>query len=149
MTIKIYNVTDDPKKLTKSLVDSGAGANLIGSYDVQMKEGGDILSPSFTVTGSDLHVANYCYIARYGRYYFIDPPKVDPAGRWQMVCHCDVLMSHATQLKDLAVTLDRSETIFNGYLPDSEYNSLAYRQVAIKIFPQGLTNNEYILITTG
>lgn len=148
MTIKLYNISDDPKKLEKTLTDTGAGKNLIDTYTVNMKGGGDILNPVFTLSGADLHAANYCYIARYGRYYFCEC-SVNPAGVWTIKCHVDVLMSHASQLKALTVTLDRSESLYNGYLPDSEYKSLGYRTVAIKQFPKGLTDDNYILITTG
>ena len=148
MTIKLYNISDDPKKLEKTLTDTGAGKNLIDTYTVNMKGGGDVLNPTFTLSGADLHAANYCYIARYGRYYFCEC-SVNPAGVWTIKCHVDVLMSHASQLKTLTVTLDRSESLYNGYLPDSEYKSLGYRTVAIKQFPNGLTHDNYILITTG
>lgn len=148
MTIKLYTIVEDPKKLEKTLVDTGAGKNLIDSYTVNMKGGGDVLNPVFTLSGADLHAANYCYIARYGRYYFCET-SVNPAGVWTIKCHVDVLMSHATQLKGLTVTLDRSETIFNGYLPDSEYNAKGYRAIVARAFDKGLTNDNYILITTG
>ena len=114
MTIKVYCISDDERKLVKNLVDSGDNANLIGSYTVNMKEGGNVLNPTFSLSGADLHAANYCYIARYDRYYFIDPPTVDPAGRWTMHCRCDVLMSHASELAGLKITLERSESTFNG-----------------------------------
>lgn len=145
MTIDIYHIADDPRKLTKTL---GSG-NLIGSYEVRMKEGGNVLRPSFTVSGGDLSHANYCYIPRYERYYFIDPPIVQPSGVWEMQCHVDVLMSHAAELKALTVTLDRSETIFNGYLPDAEYNAKGYRAIVAKQFPVALDDDNYVLITTG
>lgn len=148
MTIKLYSLTDEPKKLEKSLIDSGSDANLIGSYTVNMKGGGDVLNPRFTISGADLHTVNYCYIQRYGRYYFCEV-SVNPAGVWTIACHVDVLMSHASQLKEITVTLDRSETIFNGYLPDPEYNAKGYRAIAAKTFSSGLTSDNYILITTG
>ena len=148
MTIKLYNISDDPKKLEKTLTDEGTGKNLIDTYTVNMKGGGDVLNPVFTLSGADLHAANYCYIARFGRYYFCEC-SVNPAGVWTIKCHVDVLMSHATQLKALTVTLDRSETIFNGYLPDPEYNAKGYRAIAAKTFANGLTSDNYILITTG
>ena len=144
MTIDLYTITDDPRKLEKTLTNS----NLVLETNVNMKEGGDVLHPHFTIAGSDLHAVNYVYIARYGRYYFART-KVDPAGRWIVDCDVDVLMSHAAQLKNLTVTVDRSESIYNGYLPDAQYKSLGYRTVATKIFPDGLTSNSYILITTG
>lgn len=148
MTVKLYTITQDPKTLTKTLIDSGAGANLVIDTDVNMKEGGDVLHPKFTVAGSDLHGVNYAYIPRYRRYYFARV-TVDPAGRWWIHCDVDVLMSHAAQLKSIPVTLERSETEFNGYLPDSEYTALGYRAIVAAKFPTGLTKDSYILMTTG
>ena len=148
MTIKLYNISDDPKKLEKTLTDTGAGKNLIDTYTVNMKGGGDVLNPTFTLSGADLHDANYCYIARYGRYYFCEC-SVNPAGVWTIKCHVDVLMSHASELAGLKITLERSESTFNGYLPDGEYISKGYRAIALKKFPNGLYNDNFILITTG
>lgn len=148
MTVKIYKIADDPRKITKSLVDVGAGKNLVGSYTVTMKQGGDVMNAHFTVS-DDVHDANYVYIADYGRYYFINDVKVSPTGVYEVSCHVDVLMSYAAQLKALTVTLDRSETIFNGYLPDSEYNAKGYRAIVAKAYSSGLTSDNFILITTG
>ena len=149
MTIKLYSITDDPRSMVKSLVDSGTGANLVASVDVHMKEGGDMINPTFTVSGSDLHGANYCYIARYGRYYYIRDLNVLPTGVWKVTCHVDVLMSYAAQIKGLTCTLDRSESLYNGYVPDAEYKSKGYRAIAMKKFPSGMYDDNFILITTG
>jgi len=149
MNIKLYTITDDPKNMTKTLIDSGADANLIGTYTVTMKNLDDIFEPEFHLTGSDLHGANYAYIPRYGRYYFITVINVSPTGVWQFKAHVDVLMSHAAQLKELPCTLDRSESLFNGYVPDAEYKSKGYRAIAMKKFPSGMYDDNFILITTG
>ena len=61
----------------------------------------------------------------------------------------DVLYTFAAQIKDLTVTLDRSETIYNGYLPDSDYTALGYRSITCRAFDKGLTTNSFILMTTG
>lgn len=151
----IYYITEDPRSLTKNLVFSGANQNRISSGTVNLKEGHDMINPTFTyrittsTTVEALRRANYLHDRTNNRYYFIDQVTVDPTNRFEFKCRMDVLMTYKDQLKALTVTLDRSETIFNGYLPDGEFKSLGYRAIACVKFPQGLTNDSYILMTTG
>ena len=75
--------------------------------------------------------------------------KVSPTSIYTFTLQEDVLMVYNEQLKALTVTLDRSETIYNGYLPDSDYTALGYRSITCRAFDKGLTTNSFILMTTG
>ena len=96
-----------------------------------------------------LRTVNYIYNLSTTRYYFVEEVTVDPTGLYTYTCRIDVLMTYRTQLKALNVTLDRSETIFNGYLPDGEYTALGYRAIVCKAFPDALDDDSYVLMTTG
>lgn len=154
-TVNIYGITDDPRALTKNLIFSGANQNRISSGTINFKQGHDMLRPVFnyrittSTTVEKLRLANYLHDATNNRYYFIDKVVVNPTNDFEFTCRLDVLMTYNAQLKALNCTLDRSETIFNGYLPDSEFKSLGYRAIACVAFPSALNQDSFILMTTG
>lgn len=152
-TATLYTVTADERTVTKTLPIGGT------SYNINFKLGKNKMNPVIEIQ-MDPSTANYSTVqnlnymklegtGRKTRYYFIDGVETSRTGLTRFTCREDVLMTWNSEIKGLTATLDRSETIFNGYLPDSEYSSLGYRQVAIQLFPKGLTDDEYILITTG
>ena len=143
-TVKLYTVTDDAKVVSKSL---GTATEFTS---VTIKETTDVTAPVLRIaSSSNLSGYNYCYIERYGRYYFINRIDTTPDGMWVIHCRCDVLMSYKSQIKALTGTLERSETVFNGYLNDSEYKALAYRKIVTKQFPTAMDNDCFILMTVG
>lgn len=143
-TVKLYTVTDDAKVVSKHL---GTAAEF---NSVTVKETTDVTAPVLRIaSSSNLSGYNYCYIERYGRYYFINRIDTTPDGMWVIHCRCDVLMSYKSQIKALTGTLERSETVFNGYLNDSEYKALAYRKIVTKQFPYALDDDCIILMTVG
>lgn len=160
ISARFYKIDEDPKTLTKTLIVSGSGSNLVAGLTVTMKDGFDHMRPVFTFradaasnraieTTNYIHIPNFPSSGDWGLYYFVDRIESGPTQYYTFYCHLDVLMTYTKQLKELNCTLDRSETIFNGYLPDSEFKSLGYRAIACVKFPQGLNNDSYILMTTG
>lgn len=152
--LRLYRIKEDPRTLDKVLIDSGVNSNRITNVDCVFKEGRDFMNPVIVLRNPAnasrlIEDCNYIYDTGNNRYYFADPPIVKPNRVFEFHCHLDVLKTYAAQLKALTVTLERSETIFNGYLPDSEYTALGYRAIVAAKFPQGLTTDSYILMTTG
>lgn len=144
MDVITYKISDDNNKVSKSL---GTGTTY---QNVVMKEPTDVTAPTFRITStSNLSDVNYCYIARYNRYYFVDKIVAVNNGLWELSCRCDVLMSYKNQIRALTGTLERSETTYNGYLNDPKYNALAYRKIVTKQFPTALNNDCFILMTVG
>ena len=142
ITIKLYKISDDDNVVNKTLHNEK-------SYTCTIKNEAEILGPEIKIQSDDnLSDYNYAYIERYGRYYFAKPSTV-PNGLWKMKCRVDVLMSHRTELLKLKGTLQRSETVFNGYLNDPEYKALAYRKVVTKQFPHAMTSDCFYLMTVG
>ena len=139
----LYTITDDAKKVDKSL---GTGSTQTCTFRGPV----DVVNPSFSISSSDnLSNINYAYISRYGRYYFIERPTVGPNGMWHFQGHSDVLMSRKDAIRNLAGTITRSETGYNGYLNDPNYQALAYRQTVTKGFPNAMDDDTFILITVG
>lgn len=152
-SIYLYKISDDYRALEKTLINGGAGLNRIATFNVNFKEPHDmrkfVIKYRPSTANANLRTANYILNINTSRYYIIDDIVIDPTGLYTYTVHLDVLMTYAAQLKNLTVTLERSETIFNGYLPDSEYTALGYRAIAAVQFPYGLENDNFILITTG
>lgn len=160
--ISLYKVAEDPKCLTKSLVNAGAGSNRISRTRWYGKLGNDYMNPTFRIKANSttriMDTANYIMLTMQGsgsnaittnRYYLVEDIKVEPNQMYSFKCRLDPLMTYNAELKALNCTLDRSETIFNGYLPDSEFKSLGYRAIACVAFPAALNQDSFILMTTG
>ena len=142
-SVTLYNTSSDNEKINKSL---GTGT----AFDIVLKEQTDAFRPSFRITSSsNLSGYNYCYIPRYGRYYFIESVEATPNGYWVFTCRCDVLMSFKDAILALSGTVTRSETLWNAYLNDPEYKALAYRKCVTKAFPNEINDDNFILITVG
>lgn len=157
--LSLFRNTDDPKCLVKK----ADYTNRIKQYnDVTFKQGRslreltiDLKEDRSNATYEGVFRATYASlgsssISGFRNYfYFIDRVESLPTGFLRLHLREDVLMSFSNELKALNCTLDRSETIFNGYLPDSEYTALGYRAIVCKAFPDALDDDSYILMTTG
>ena len=145
MNVVTYTISDDNNKVNKSL---GAGTTYEG---VVMKEPTDVTAPTIRITStSNLSNVNYCYIERYGRYYFVDRIIAVNNGLWELVCRCDVLMSYRLQILKLKGTVNRGERIYNGYLNDPEYKSYSYTETIVRKFPDSFEGTDaLILLTVG
>lgn len=154
----LYRVNSDPRMLNKVL------GGTLTTQAVNFKEGYDKLNPvielrydpTLTNIYTQMDQVNYIRIDtgatnedfKY-RYYFVNRVSIDRTGLFRIELHLDVLMTWQKFIKQLTVTLDRSETIFNGYVPDGEYIAKGYRKMVMKTFDKGLYDDNYILITTG
>lgn len=143
VTVKLYKTSSDREKLSKTLSNEK-------SYDCLIKETTDVIKPVIRISTTDnLSAYNYCYIERYGRYYYIDSIETTPNNYWVIHCTVDVLMTYKSQIRDCKGTVTRSETLFNAYLNDPEYKSYAYRKIVTKQFPTAINNDCFILLTVG
>lgn len=160
LSATFYKISDDPRAMTKTLIDNGSGSNSLGTFSVDFKQGNDLLHPTITMrSGSTQRVMDRCnYVKivlvasgsqRNIKYYFVTDIQISPTSVYKFQLEEDVLMTYADDIKALSVTLDRSETIYNGYLPDSDYTALGYRSITCRAFDKGLTTNSFILMTTG
>ena len=144
ITIDLYNVSDDNEKINKTLGTAKEFTNC------SIKEQTDVTNITLRIQTTDnLSEYNYAYVSEYGRYYVIDRIETTPTGYWVLSCRCDVLMSFKTQILNLRGTVTRSESLYNGYLNDSAYKALAYRDVYTRAFPNSFNNDSLILLTIG
>lgn len=149
MEIKLLKMTSEPKAITKTWSTASADIKTYStSYAVNEL---DVMNPRIVLADSDVENYNYMYIAALGRYYYIRP-TITAEGYYTLNAHCDVLMSHATQIRKEVGILARSSDIYNTFLTDEIYNSLVYRRVQTLLFdktPFSTSGNGYYLTVTG
>ena len=146
MTITFYNNESDAIVVSKKItqISSISNAKIINETD--------IVNPSIIVSrkfyDSLILKANYLYIDKLERYYYIN--NISFAESMIVIdCTVDVLMSYKNQIRNLTCTVTRNENLKNGYLNDDNYNIQAYKQVVCKMFPNGINNDSIILMTAG
>lgn len=146
MTITFYNNESDAIVVSKKItqISSINNAKIINETD--------IVNPSIIVSrkfyDSIILKANYLYIDKIERYYYIN--NISFAESMMVIdCTVDVLMSYKKQIRNITCTVTRNENLKNGYLNDDNYNIQAYKQVVCKMFPNGINNDSIILMTAG
>lgn len=146
MTITFYNNESDAIAVNKKItsISSINNAKIINETD--------IVNPSIIVSrnfyDSIILKANYLYIDKLDRYYYIN--NISFAESMIVIdCIVDILMSYKKQIRNITCTVTRNENLKNGYLNDDNYNIQAYKQVVCKMFPNAINNDSIILMTAG
>lgn len=112
MDIILYNNTDDNRKLNKSLT-------AIKTIPVRLKDDTDIMHPVIELDAANLPpTANYCYIAAFGRYYYINQQGIKIGRDLTLTLSVDVLMSFKDIINNSVVVARRSGNKYNKMLPD-------------------------------
>lgn len=119
MNVTFYNVT---KRRNSTKLPSGSGA----SYACILKDDTTTSRPSIAVkwTGGGAPAAyNYCYIAAFGRYYWVNSwAFVDR--QWIASCSVDVLATYKTAIGSSSKYILRAYSDFDAYAPDNKYMPL-------------------------
>ena len=144
-TVKIYINSSGPDYISKTL--SGET-----SIDCDFKAPVDIENPTIYVSGTDSYDGyNYCYIAEFGRYYFM-VPVAGTAQTLTFQCKSDPLMSFASQIKNCPAVISRNPWHWDLYIQDPKLPVETRTVSAIEKFPNSYfngTNNCYILTVLG
>ena len=104
------------KKPNSTLVPSSAGT----TYNVVLKEPCSVINPVIELNGGNKSPWNYCYIATWNRYYFIDDWTADH-GLWIAHCSVDVLASFRTDILNSSQFVLRSASSADSHLIDGMY----------------------------
>lgn len=112
----------------------------------------DIENPTIYVSATDaFDKYNYCYIAEFGRYYWMKPV----GGNGQTItysCESDPLMSFKSQIRACPCVVARNPWHFDLYLPDNKMPIETRTATATIKFPNDPfsgDHNCYILTTLG
>ena len=143
--VKIYINSSAPDYFTKSL----SGETTISC---EFKAPIDVENPTIYVSATDAYDGyNYCYIAEFGRYYFMKAV----GGTSQTItyeCTSDPLMSFKSQILACPAVISRNPWHFDLYLPDPKLPIETRTASAVLKFNQTNfdgTHNCYILTTLG
>lgn len=144
--IHIYINSSAPDYFTKSL----SGDTTITA---ELKAPIDIERPTIYISATDAYDGyNYCYIAEFGRYYFMTPV----AGVGQTMtfeCQSDPLMSFKDQILACPAVVARNPWHWDLYLPDPKLPVEARTVSGIIKFPNpnhfNGDNNCYVLTCLG
>ena len=142
--IVLYVNSSERQAINKSI---GSALTLTGA----LRNESSVIHPSFLIEAVNPSGYNYCYIAEFGRYYFITNITSVRTYIWRIDCSVDVLMSFKSQILNLSVIVS------NDSLPDAEcyysgeqWQALVKTKTDVITFPSGLLDDgEYILITSG
>lgn len=146
--IVLQTTTSEKNRMDKTITD-------IATYSGTLRADTSIVDPVFLV-GCDLanvvH-ANYLTVQAFGRSYFINNIRSMRAGLVEFTCHCDVLSSFKTQIRQNHAIMHRSERNWNLYLNDG---SLKMTQRPEKIVTEHFSNEmafvnhfSYVLVLAG
>lgn len=111
MNITFYNNTSPKIALDKTLTNA---TTLTGT----LREQCSLIDPVINVEYANVFNFNYCYIPEFGRYYFIKEVTSVRNGLWRVVMHVDVRSSFKTEIRNNEPILERSQNLYNLYLPD-------------------------------
>lgn len=133
MDIILYNTTDDNRKLNKTLT-------AIKTISVRLKDDTDIMHPVIELDAANLPpTANYCYIAAFGRYYYINQQGIKVGRDLTLTLTVDVLMSFKEKILNSRVIAAKSTNRCNKNLPDN-IPLLAKRNVIYKRLSGGISD---------
>ena len=143
MDLIFYTNASDPETIGKSLT----AVTTLSGY---LKNDCDVINPRIVVENTGMVNANYCYIAEFGRYYYIDRQTILSNNRVTIEMSVDVLESFKTQIKALSCIVDNSTQKNDNYLQSDIWTNKVKTKTDIVQFPSGLNNDgEFILITAG
>lgn len=150
MTITLYNVTDAPNVLNKSL---GTGTAITTAQPVQPC---DFLAPAFILDkSSGVLSANYLVTdsTLENRCYFITDKQLISGGRVLVSCAVDVLSTYATDIIASTGVVMRAENPQSIMLHDSKFPITNYRDTYSYLFnatPFSAANGwNYLLTVVG
>lgn len=121
--------TDAPNnQLNKSVESIADYSGAVARVNVSVENPVLILEESV----SNIMSANYCYIAEFGRYYYITDKTADANGLWTLSLKVDVLKSFATYIDDLKGVVQRQRDNYDMYLKDDRIPVSARKTIAIR-----------------
>lgn len=151
MTVNFYTITDAANVVSKTLSsDTLQAIQNVDIYKPSSLDAPRLILGAFT----NMMAKNYCYIEKFGRYYFITNITVTSAQRVIMDLQVDVLFTYAASIKECIGTAIRSESAGINKISDSKYpvNTCRYVLDVINYSRTPFTRNPsspYILTTIG
>lgn len=142
MIITYFKNTSDKRKLNKTITQ-------LGQETLLVKDVISMVNPEIIVT-EFVEGCNYFYLDTFNRYYFIEDQQILQGHRVKLVGHCDVLMSHKSDINKIGAVVSRSTNGGNKYLVDPAMKTLNKDGYETIPFPNGFeTTLNYVLTVCG
>ena len=158
MTISLFSISDDRKKINKNLDDKAA----LCTVSANLKTPCSIMRPVVQITkgapGTNWYQCNYAYISAFGRYYFVDNITAENDGIITLELTVDVLYTYAAQLMGTQFQIIRAERYYGAYFVDTQIPLLANKNIRqdkdtdfLGSIPQdtGDTKYNYVMTVAG
>lgn len=143
-----YNCSSDNAVVHKN-------KTLIATATCQLTERCSLKDPVLLIDmNTSLFSANYCYIADFGRYYYLEPAEIVNGNQMQVTGHCDVLCSFWNDFKNSQCIAGRSSSNYDDYMEDSmvvikETYRTEARRLSGEFTPTAAGANHYVLTIGG
>lgn len=138
MNLTFYNVSDDPRVVSKKLGTAVASVN-----NAIAKTPMNVESPAFVLTGFNssnlFNTVNYVYCKELSRYYFISDIIQDLADKCEFHCTEDVLMTYKDAILDADVIVFNQSRfdLADSLIPDSRLPMQANTESRTFAFEKG------------
>lgn len=131
MQITLYKNNSDNKALNKNITNAK-------NINCEIKDTNSILNPTIFINKfAGFAAYNYCYIADFGRYYYITGVSVDLGNKIILNLKVDVLMTYKNQILNSNALILRQTNNPNKLLSDNVLQTQADEQIQNFKFSDG------------
>ena len=113
--INLYKNSSEPNK-----VDKTADLSTVGTISGVLRQECSLINPEIIIQYDKPPDFNYCYIANFGRYYYVENIVSMRQNLWRVRLRCDVLMTYKTQILNLNARIARQQYTYSYRQIDSE-----------------------------
>lgn len=144
--INLYKNSAEPNK-----VDKTAELSTVGTISGVLRQECSLINPEIIIQYDKPPDFNYCYIANFGRYYYVENIVSMRQNLWRVRLRCDVLMTYKTQILNLTARIARQQYTYSYRQIDSEIPFTNDPEITIQDIPNNLNlgkpHYENILLT--
>ena len=144
--INLYKNSAEPNK-----VDKTAELSTVGTISGVLRQECSLIDPEIIIQYDKPPDFNYCYIANFGRYYYVENIVSMRQNLWRVRLRSDVLMTYKTQILNLNARIARQQYTYSYRQIDSEIPFTNDPEITVTDIPNSLNlgkpNYENILLT--
>ena len=131
--IKLYKNSAEPNK-----VDKTAELSTVGTISGVLRQECSLINPEIIIQYDKPPDFNYCYIANFGRYYYVENIVSMRQNLWRVRLRCDVLMTYKTQILNLTARIARQQYTYSYRQIDSEIPFTNDPEITVQDIPNSL-----------
>ena len=144
--INLYKNSAEPNK-----VDKTSELTAVGTISGVLRQECSLINPEIIIQYDKPPDFNYCYIANFGRYYYVENIVSMRQNLWRVRLRCDVLMTYKTQILNLTARIARQQYIYSYRQIDSEIPFTNDPEITVEDIPNSLNlgtpGDDNILLT--